>query len=74
MFFDETFHPEIASTKMTYRSFHQGRDLTAIELDFLFCSEALKFVDLSLNFYNFACILKNATEQSSTYLFTSFTS
>ena len=30
----ETFHPETASTNMTYRSFHPGRTLTAIEFDF----------------------------------------
>ena len=36
MFSDETFHPETASTNMTYGSFHQERESTAIEFDFLF--------------------------------------
>ena len=36
MFSDETFHPETATTNMTYGSFHQERESTAIEFDFLF--------------------------------------
>ena len=35
MFSDKTFYPETASTNMTYGSFHQGRESTGIELDFL---------------------------------------
>ena len=47
MFSDETFHPETASTNMTFESFHQGQQSTGIKLDFLlFCSIAYTFVDL----------------------------
>ena len=47
MFSDETFHPETASKNMTYVSFHEGRESTAVEFDFfLFCNEAYTFVNL----------------------------
>ena len=35
MLYDKTFHLETASTNMTYGSFYQGRELTAIEFNFL---------------------------------------
>ena len=57
MFSDETFHPETASTNMTYGSFHPGRELTAIELEFF--SFALKPINLWIyfqNFCNFVCM------------------
>ena len=70
----EIFHPETDFTNMTYRSFHPGRTLTAIELDFF---DFFKVKPLNLwiyfqNFYNFACMLMNGSEWPSTIFFTSF--
>ena len=73
-FSDKTFHPETASKNITYRSFHPGWALTAIELDF-FCF-AVKPVNLWIyfqNFFKFVCVLTNARKWPSTIFFTTFT-
>ena len=67
MFSDETFHPETASTNMTYGSFHQERESSAIELDFCFAMKPIHLLIYFQNVCNFVCMLLNARKQSLTF-------
>ena len=67
MFYDETFRPETAFTNMTYGSFHQEQESTAIEFDFFCFAMPIHLLIYFQNLCNFMCMLLKAKKQSLTF-------